>query len=872
MNQSHNKPLDLVHDEGLVNNISTQFDLRAPNRAALDATVARIAGGEFDPQNPLVLNLATGVGKTYVMGALIEYLRQCGHHNVMVVTPGLVIQSKTVANFTRENRKYIGGFDVPPRVYTPDNLRGATKNLGQLALPDNFTGSDVFVFNVQNLLAPKKPDQDTLGATMEARRAKIRRFSENDGNVYKYLQSLDDLVIIADESHLYGSDATAFNAALKELDPAVTIGLTASAEPGDDIVFRYPLYQAITDRYVKRPVIVCRATDYSEYADAEERQLRDGLAVLRAKAAEYLKYTRNNPTVTPVRPVILVTCSDIDHANEIASLLTSPGYVGDPTRVLQVDSQHDDETTRRRLDDIDTPDSSVEAVVSVGKLREGWDARNVAVIVSLRAMASEVLTQQTMGRGLRLPFKAHTGVETIDQLDIIAHKSYVNYLKSEDALEVFGIEKAAASAPVTGEDPTPDGTVEVEVPVTPGAGETVQVPFVGPTGGTGSTSPGAHPATDGGGNPEETPTGGSQPEPPRSVVEVREFADGEKVPEPDEVPEPVTVEINEKFSGEKFLFPSSTMGTHVDPFSLSAVTDDQVREAMAKVSVEGVSLNRQKVETADGEIRLAPTTRATGGVDAVSDEHVERELTREAAATRTFTLTERNRKILADRIITPFLAAVGREPWTEKALGSAQRELQALLKSAKKDFVGSNTRSVPEISPVSLPVTSSYTLPVGVELLPVVDPDELVGEFTRQGHYGPWKNNSLFTAAQFDSLSAEYKLAFMLNFDPEVQWWKRLYPGDKARFAWSGGDRYYNPDFVVRDNDGNYWIIEAKATSKIDDTEVQEKRRVAEAVMREITGDDRFPQQWGYVLASETDIEAVDSWQGLLGRTAPVRS
>ncbi|MGP5082917.1 DEAD/DEAH box helicase family protein [Corynebacterium variabile] len=865
MSPSHNKPLDLVYDEGLVNNIATRFDLRTPNRSAVVAAVARIAGGEFDPQKPLVINLATGVGKTYVMGALIEYLRQCGHYNVMVVTPSLVIQSKTISNFARNDRKYIGGFDVSPRVYTPGNTRGATKNRGQGVLPDSFTGSDVFVFNVQNLLAPKEADQDTLGNTMEARRARIRRFSETDGNVYEYLQSLDDLVIIADESHLYGSDAKAFNAALKELDPAVTIGLTASAEPGDDIVFRYPLYQAINDRYVKRPVIVCRATDYSEYADAEERQLRDGLAVLRAKAAEYRRYILEHPGVPAIHPVMLVTCSDIEHASEITSLLEGPGYVGDPDSVLQVDSQHNDDQTRLLLENIDTPESPIEVVVAVGKLREGWDARNVAVIVSLRAMASEVLTQQTMGRGLRLPFRAYTGVETIDQLDIIAHKSYVSYLKSEDALKVFGVEKAAAAA--TGGDHTESGTGEIQVTVTPGAGETVPVPFVGPTGGTERTPDDTQPGTGGGDGPRKTLT-----EQPRSVVGVQELGDGEDVQEPGEAPEPIVVAINEKFSGEKFLFPSSTMGTHVDPFSLSAVTDDQVREAMAKVSVEGVSLNRQKVETADGEIRLAPTTRATGGVDAVSDEHVERELTREAAATRTFTLTERNRKILADRIITPFLGAVGREPWTEKALGSAQRELQALLKSAKKDFVGSNTRSVPEISPVSLPVTSSYTLPVGVELLPVVEPDELVGEFTRQGHYGPWKNNSLFTAAQFDSLSAEYKLAFLLNFDPEVRWWKRLYPSDKARFAWSDGDRYYNPDFVVRDIDGNYWIIEAKAASKIDDAEVQEKRRVAEAVMREITGDDRFPQQWGYVLASETDIEAVDSWQGLLGRTNPVKS
>lgn len=853
MNQSGTKTLGLVHDEGLVNRVATQFDLRDPNRNALDATVARIASGDFLPQTPLVLNLATGVGKTYVMGALIEYLRQCGHCNIMVVTPGLVIQSKTVANFARDNRKYIGGFDVPPRVYTPENTRGATKHGGQIALPDSFTGSEVFVFNVHNLLAPKRDNQGTLGNTLEARRAKIRRFSETDGNVYEYLQGLDDLVIIADESHLYGSEAKAFNAALKELDPAVTIGLTASAGPGDDVVFRYPLYQAITDRYVKRPVIVCRSTDYSEYVDAEERQLRDGLAVLRAKAAEYLKYIRNNPQVIAVRPVMLVTCSDIEHATSVTTLLNGPGYVNDPSKVLQVDSQHDDERTRLRLDGIDTPESTVEVVVSVGKLREGWDARNVAVIVSLRAMASEVLTQQTMGRGLRLPFTTYTGVDTIDQLDIIAHKSYVSYLKSEAALKEFGIDTADEPVSFISDDYA--------------AGTRASGSSAEPVMGAGNTFAGTEQVTGTGDGPQAAAADTPQP-----IIGIKELSDGESVPEPIEVPDPVAVEINKKFEGETFLFPSSSMGTNVDPFSLSAVTDEQVRAATSKVSAEGVLLDRQQVEAADGQLRLAKTTSATGGVDVVSDGAVQQALTQEALSTCTFTATENNLRILLARIITPFMDAVGRNPWTENALSSARKEISALLKSTKRDFVRNHTRMVPEISPVTLPVTSSFTLPVGVKLIPVVEPKALIGAFTRSAHYGPWENNSLFTAAQFDSLSAEYKLAYMLNFDPLVRWWKRLYAKDNARFAWSGGARYYNPDFVVLDTEGNYWIIEAKATSKIDDAEVQEKRKVAEAVMREITGDNRFSAQWGYVLASETDIGAVTTWKGLLERTHPVIS
>lgn len=42
------------------------------------------------------------------------------------------------------------------------------------------------------------------------------------------------------------------------------------------------------------------------------------------------------------------------------------------------------------------------------------------MVVTLRALACEVLTHHPMGRGLRLPFGKYTGLDQIDRLDIIA--------------------------------------------------------------------------------------------------------------------------------------------------------------------------------------------------------------------------------------------------------------------------------------------------------------------------------------------------------------------------------------------------------------------------------------------------------------------
>ncbi len=49
-------------------------------------------------------------------------------------------------------------------------------------------------------------------------------------------------------------------------------------------------------------------------------------------------------------------------------------------------------------------DDKTEIVIHVNKLKEGWDVTNLYTIVPLRASASDILTEQTLGRGLRLPY------------------------------------------------------------------------------------------------------------------------------------------------------------------------------------------------------------------------------------------------------------------------------------------------------------------------------------------------------------------------------------------------------------------------------------------------------------------------------------
>lgn len=111
------KKLNISYDSDLIESISADFDLRTPNKKALRELIFTL-DGDYDTNIMQVLNLATGVGKTYLMAAFIEYLRRQGIGNVVIVTPGKVVQSKTVQNFVPGNDKYIEGTSSTRYCYT----------------------------------------------------------------------------------------------------------------------------------------------------------------------------------------------------------------------------------------------------------------------------------------------------------------------------------------------------------------------------------------------------------------------------------------------------------------------------------------------------------------------------------------------------------------------------------------------------------------------------------------------------------------------------------------------------------------------------------------------------------------------------------
>ena len=96
-------------------------------------------------------------------------------------------------------------------------------------------------------------------------------------------------------------------------------------------------------------------------------------------------------------------------------------------KVIQVDSSKtgaEEEEMIERLLKVEHTDEPTEIVIHVNMLKEGWDVTNLYTIVPLRAANARILIEQSIGRGLRLPYGKRTGVTAVDRLNIVAHDKF----------------------------------------------------------------------------------------------------------------------------------------------------------------------------------------------------------------------------------------------------------------------------------------------------------------------------------------------------------------------------------------------------------------------------------------------------------------
>ncbi len=302
----------------IVNTLSGRLSLRPPQRESLeildrvmeivrldktiDLTEAlNVIRSEFPSVEDFERNfpslcfaLATGVGKTRLMGAFISYLYlQHSIKHFFVLAPNLTIYNKLIADFTPNTAKYvfqgIAEFSTnPPTLITGDNYESG-RGVREQAL---FSDVHINIFNISKL------NSDVRGGAT----SRIRRLSEYIGQSYfDYLAGLDDLVMLMDESHRYRASAGV--RAINDLKPILGLELTATPQvetgsnstPFRNVIYSYPLFKALEDGFVKEPAVATRENfDPRTYSDAqlERLKLEDAVIVHENTKVELETYAR----------------------------------------------------------------------------------------------------------------------------------------------------------------------------------------------------------------------------------------------------------------------------------------------------------------------------------------------------------------------------------------------------------------------------------------------------------------------------------------------------------------------------------------------------------------------------------------------------
>ena len=375
----------------------------------------------------LTFALATGVGKTRLMGAFITYLyTNYGIKNFLVVAPGTTIYEKLKSDLGNpDNPKYVfkglGCFNNPPKIIADDDY--ANKNISLFDSEVN-----IYVYNI---------------GKFDKEKTKMKAFNEFLGmSFYQKLAEMKDLVILMDESHHYRADKGM--TAINELKPILGLELTATPivniknkqVPFKNVVYEYPLSEAIKDGYTRVPFALTR-TDIDFYHFGNDQldklMLNDGIKYHELIKSKLINYAKVNKRPL-VKPFMLVVCKDTEHAKKIEEYIKSNDFENGKYKykTIKIESKMsgvETEVNTKLLLEVEKVDNPVEIVIHVNMLKEGWDVNNLYTIVPLRTASSKILREQMVGRGLRLPYGERTGDKEIDSVVLTAHDKFQEILE-----------------------------------------------------------------------------------------------------------------------------------------------------------------------------------------------------------------------------------------------------------------------------------------------------------------------------------------------------------------------------------------------------------------------------------------------------------
>jgi len=404
------------------------------------------------------VKMATGSGKTLVMAMAVAW--SFFHKKFepdsrlsktfLTIAPNVIVFERLKEDF--ENGKIFKDWDLIPRECIHDwqmtfIMRGETRK--------SSTEGTLYLTNIHQLYEGKDngDDQDPVNRLLGPKpKAAIGSWEEQmEDRIKKH----KDLLIINDEAHhVHDTDLEWYKVILNlqkslkdKYNSNLSLQLDFTATPKDQngtffpwIICDYPLAQAIEDRIVKAPLIVHQI----DKADPEKYS-RASVAYAEWINIAISRWNEHYDAYGKVgsRPVLFIMAEDTKDADDIYEFFKTKAEFKGKDQILLIHTDKTGEVSRKDLDkareaarSIDLPGSKIRAIVSVLMLREGWDVRNVSVILGLRPFTAKanILPEQAVGRGLRL-IKG-IGPDYIQIVEIIGTQKFEEFVKK---LEVEGV-------------------------------------------------------------------------------------------------------------------------------------------------------------------------------------------------------------------------------------------------------------------------------------------------------------------------------------------------------------------------------------------------------------------------------------------------
>ncbi len=455
-----------LHD---VRQVRDKYDL-----LRFDASGA-VSQNMFDENWPrYVVKMATGAGKTKVLSLLIAWcyfhkLYEAGStlaRNFLLIAPNIIVLDRLRADFDGL-RIFFNDPILPDNGYQGRNWRDdfqLTLHIQDDVRVVRETGN-LFLTNIHRVYLgdvrePSLEDDDLRDYFLASFGPRpVGKTTDSKTDLGEIVREIDELAVFNDEAHHIHDPKMAWFKSIQDIHHkllqkddrlALQVDVTATPRHNNGAIFvqtvsDYPLVEAIHQNVVKQPVLPdaasrARLQEHKSAIFTEHYQdyLQLGIEEWRKSYAEHEALGK--------KAVLFVMVDDTRNCDEVGAWLETAcpelqGAVlvihtknnGEISEAASSKNKEELERLRKQSNAIDTWESPYKAIVSVLMLKEGWDVRNVTTIVGLRAYAakSNILPEQTLGRGLRRMYFGADVPETVSVMGTPAFMEFVESIQSE---------------------------------------------------------------------------------------------------------------------------------------------------------------------------------------------------------------------------------------------------------------------------------------------------------------------------------------------------------------------------------------------------------------------------------------------------------